>query len=208
MLLRPSPTIGQGEALQATELERSAGRPAPGSGATVGEPVPHRHAGILGQGLDRAVRSRGTRCRRTYGPAPGAGVGHGLLAELDVALAEVLGVGALVDAGRVKAHRVRVEGFSKIRAMFRPSRARRTPARLFILTVADRSSRSPISGAKVEELEEVTSTKVAGHDRLQLENRRAERRSNAVAHGTRPYALADPNRAVPRRNAKNSSTPP
>jgi hypothetical protein len=66
----------------------------------VGQPVPHRHAGIRRELLHRPV-GEATELDSVEHPAEHPGrVGHRLLlAELDVALAEVLGVGTLVDAG-------------------------------------------------------------------------------------------------------------
>ena len=66
----------------------------------VGQTVPHRHAGVLGEDLHRLVR-KPTKLNSIKHPTqhPG-GVRHRLLlAELDVILAQVLRVGPLVDAG-------------------------------------------------------------------------------------------------------------
>ena len=69
----------------------------------------------------------------------------------------------------VKAHRVRVDGFSKIRAMLLPSRDRpRTPARLVGLEGRRKLEQiAELGRGEIEQLEEVTTTEIACHESLQ-----------------------------------------
>ena len=67
---------------------------------TVGEAVPHGHAGVLGELLDVLLLETAELDAVEHGAQNLGGVEDGLLlAELDIALAQVLGVGAQVDAG-------------------------------------------------------------------------------------------------------------
>ena len=165
----------------------------------VGEPVPHRHAGVLGQGLDRPV-GEAAELDAVEEPAEDpCRIGHGLLlAELDVRLAQVLRVRSLVDAGDSEGTtgpggRL-FEEQGDVEAVERPLPY---PGPFHDLELGRESQQSPnLFWREIQKLEERSPSEINRHRRLQFEAAPTAKQPAASAAAYYSQIVVLPTRSV------------
>ena len=143
----------------------------------IGETIPHRHAGVLSQGLDRLVGKPTELDAVEHAAQDPRGVGNGLfLSELNVALAQVLGMRSLVDAGYGESTagpgRRLFEEQSNVPAV-EPAFPDAGPL-LGLQIGGESQQRADLIGREIEQLEERSSFQINGHRRLQTRIRAGE----------------------------------